>query len=306
MRRILILGANGQVGAELFRRLASRLDAEVIPATRSGELDGCPCERADFSEPESLGELIRRVRPDAVVNAAAYTAVDKAESEPELAMRVNGDAPGVAAQASAEQGIPFIHYSTDYVFGGDASKPYLPGDAPAPGGIYGRSKLAGENAILAAAGNALILRTAWVFGLHGHNFLRTMLRLADRDELGVVDDQIGSPTPAWLIAEVTAIALRDGWQGQQVHHVVSSGQVSWAGFADALFDEALASGQISERPRVKRITTAEYPTPARRPAYSVLSGESLKLAFNLKLPTWQECLRMTFRDDAQEQAQSIQ
>lgn len=306
MTRILVLGANGQVGTELVRRMPSRLSAEVIPATRNGELDGRSCERADFSEPVGLGELIRRVRPVAVVNAAAYTAVDKAESEPELAMAINGDAPGNIAHACDELGIPLVHYSTDYVFSGDATSPYLPSDATAPSGIYGRSKLAGENSILRTACNALILRTAWVYGLHGHNFLRTMLRLADREELGVVDDQVGCPTPAWLIAEVTAIALQHSWHGQQVHHVVSSGQVSWAGFADEVFNEALASGLISERPRVNRITTAEYPTPAQRPAYSVLSSESLKLAFNLKLPTWEECLKMTFRDDAQEQAQSIQ
>lgn len=306
MPGILVLGANGQVGTELVRRLPARLDAEVIPVTRSGKLNGGPCERADFSEPETLVELIRHVRPDAVVNAAAYTAVDKAESEPELAMAINGDSPCYIAHACDELSIPLVHYSTDYVFSGDASTPYLPGDATAPSGIYGRSKLAGEDAILGTACTALILRTAWVYGLHGHNFLRTMLRFADRDELGVVDDQVGCPTPAWLIAEVTAIALQRGWRGQQVHHVVSSGQVSWAGFADAVFNEAIAFGQIADRPSVKRITTAEYPTPARRPAYSVLSGESLKLAFNLKLPTWQECLKMTFRDDAQEQAQSIQ
>lgn len=304
--KVLVFGANGQVGTELVRRLPERLRADVVPVTRSGDWEGQPCETADLSEPEALGGLIERVKPDAVVNAAAYTAVDKAESEAEVAMRINGEAPAAIAKACADHGIPFVHYSTDYVFGGDADRPYLPEDATAPAGIYGLSKLAGEQAVQSAGGDVRILRTAWVYGLHGSNFLRTMLRLVDRAELGVVDDQIGSPTPAWLIAEVTAAMLRQGFRGQRTHHVVAGGQISWAGFADAIFDQAVAGGVIDARPAVKRITTADYPTPAKRPAYSVLSTESLKSEFSLKLPGWDECLKMTFNSDALQQAQSIQ
>lgn len=304
--RILVVGANGQVGTELVHRLPLRLGAEVTAATRSGQFDGSDCEICDLSEPHSLEGLIQRVRPDAVVNAAAYTAVDRAESERDFAFAVNGEAPGVLAEACNARQIPLVHYSTDYVFDGGGKLPYQPNDPTNPEGVYGASKLAGENAVRAAAGDALILRTAWVYGLHGQNFLRTMLRLVDREEIGVVDDQIGGPTPSWLIAEVTAEVLQSGFRGVQVHHVVGEGETSWAGFADALFDEAIAARQIVLRPIVKRIATSDYPTPAHRPAYSVLSCESLKREFSLKLPSWRECLKMTFNNDADEQAASIQ
>lgn len=304
--RILVLGANGQVGTELVQRLPFRLGAEVTAATRSGQFDGSDCEICDLSAPNTLEALVRRVQPDAVVNAAAYTAVDRAESEKDIAFAVNGDAPGVLAKACSARQIPFVHYSTDYVFDGGGKLPYQANDPTNPAGVYGASKLAGENAVRASAGDALILRTAWVYGLQGQNFLRTMLRLVDREEIGVVDDQIGGPTPSWLIAEVTAVVLQSGFRGVGVHHVVGAGETSWAGFADALFDEAIAARQIASRPVVKRISTADYPTPAYRPAYSVLSTESLKREFSLKLPSWRECLKMTFRNDAAEQAQSIQ
>lgn len=304
--RILVLGANGQVGTELVQRLPLRLGAEVVAATRSGKIDGSTCEIGELSAPHTLAELVRRVRPDAVINAAAYTAVDRAESERDFAFAVNGQAPGVLADVCAEIQIPMVHYSTDYVFDGKGTSPYLPDAATGPAGVYGASKLAGEQNVMASGRDALILRTAWVYGLHGQNFLRTMLRLADREEISVVDDQFGGPTPAWLIAEVTAAALQAGFQGVQVHHVVGEGETSWAGFADAVFDEAIAARHIATRPPVKRISTADYPTPAHRPAYSVLSTESLKREFNLKLPSWRECLKMTFRNDAAEQAQSIQ
>lgn len=303
--RILVLGANGQVGTELLQRLQSRLGATVIAATRSGSINSEPCEAADFSAPDSLRAVIARVRPDAVVNAAAYTAVDKAETEQDIAFAVNATAPGVIAASCAELGIPLVHYSTDYVFAGDASAPYVPDSVTGPSGVYGASKLAGEHAVADAGGDALILRTAWVYALHGSNFLRTMLRLADRPELGVVDDQVGSPTPAWLIAEVTAAALKKGFRGVQRHHVVTEGQTSWAGFADAIFDEALARGIISARPAVNRIRTEQYPTPAKRPAYSVLSGATLSAATGVHLPKWRDALNMTFDDNAESQAESI-
>ncbi|MEE7565345.1 dTDP-4-dehydrorhamnose reductase, partial [Xanthomonas sp. Kuri4-3] len=202
--RLLVLGGNGQVGQELLRALQPL--GEVLATTRSGLLaDGSACEQVDFDQPQALTALLDRLRPDRVVNAAAYTAVDRAEQEPEATFRANAEAPGVIAQWCAAHAVPLVHYSTDYVFDGQGTAPY-PVDAPtAPLGVYGQSKLAGEQAIAAAGGQFLIFRTAWVYASHGSNFLRTMLRVgAQRDELKVVADQVGTPTPAALIADVTA------------------------------------------------------------------------------------------------------
>lgn len=293
--RILLIGGNGQVGHELRRSLAPLGD--VIAATRGGVLpDGAPCESLDLSICGDAGRLVHRLSPDIVVNAAAWTAVDKAETEQEAAFRANAGAVEELARACAERNVPLVHYSTDYVFDGTASRAYLPEDPTAPLGVYGASKLAGEEAIRRSGARHLILRTAWVYGLHGHNFLRTMLRLgAERDELRVVADQIGSPTPAWLIADVTAAILRQGLADGGTHHLVTTGQTSWHGFADAIMDEAVAAGLLQRRPRVLPITTADYPTPAARPAWSVLDTGSLRRHWRLALPDWRSALSTTLQ-----------
>ena len=292
--RLLVVGANGQVGRELRRSLAEL--GQVLPATRDGRLDdGTACAVADLGDPDGLARLVRDTTPDAVVNAAAYTAVDKAEDEPDVAWRINAQAPGVLARACAGAGIPLVHYSTDYVFDGRGTRPYREDDPTAPLGAYGASKRAGEEAVLAAGGRPLVFRTAWVYAAHGHNFLRTMLRLgAEREELRVVADQVGTPTPAALIADVTAVALRRALAGPAVAglwHLVVAGQTSWHGFAEAIFAEAVAAGLLPRAPRVLPITTAGYPTRARRPAYSCLDTTRLRRDFGVELPDWREGLR---------------
>ncbi|WP_434212950.1 dTDP-4-dehydrorhamnose reductase [[Pseudomonas] boreopolis] len=285
--RVLVFGGNGQVGQELLRALAGH---EVVATTRSGILpDGTACVRADFDQPESLAAVLDGHRPDRVVNAAAYTAVDKAEGDREAAFRANAEAPGVIARWCAARGVPLVNYSTDYVFDGQGKRPYLPGDATAPLGVYGESKLAGEQAIRAAGADHMIFRTAWVYASHGHNFLRTMLRVgAERDELRVVADQVGTPTPAALIADVTVQALRQPRGAWGTYHLTATGQTSWHGFAEAIFDQARARGLIARAPKVAAIATAEYPTPARRPAYSCLDTTSLVETFGVVLPDWRD------------------
>ena len=293
---ILLLGANGQVGHELRRSLGSLGD--IVATTRSGlMLDGESCEVADFDHPSTLPDLIRRIAPSVVVNAAAYTAVDKAEDDAEAAFRANAEAPGALALACAAEGIPFVHYSTDYVFDGQGSQPYREDDPTAPLGVYGASKLAGEEAIRSAGGRHLILRTAWVYGLHGHNFLKTMLRLgADRDELRVVADQVGTPTPAALIADVTAELLRmqDALSG--TFHLTPRGETSWHGFAEAIFEEAAARGLIARTPKVLPIATSDYPTRARRPGYSRLDIGKLEDVLGDPLPEWRIGLQRVLGD----------
>ncbi len=285
---VLVFGGNGQVGRELLRALAPL--GTVVATTRSGMLaDGSACEVADFDRPDSLPALLDRLRPARVVNAAAYTAVDRAEQEPEAAFRANAQAPGVLARWCAAQGVPLVHYSTDYVFDGQGGTPYREDAPTAPLGVYGTSKRDGEDAVRAAGGRHLIFRTAWVYAAHGGNFLRTMLRLgAERDQLRVVADQIGTPTPAGLIADVTAHALRhpDGLSG--TWHLTASGQTSWHGFAEEIFRQAGAMGMIERLPQVLPITTEQYPTPARRPAYSCLDTSALVADFGLELPDWRE------------------
>lgn len=288
---VLLFGGNGQVGHELRRSL--RALGDVVVTTRSGELpEGARCEVADFDHPDSLAELVERVAPAIVVNAAAYTAVDKAEDDADAAFRTNAEAPGVLAHACALRDIPFVHYSTDYVFDGQGSRPYREDDPTAPLGVYGASKLAGEDAVRSAGGRHLILRTAWVYGRHGHNFMKTMLRLgADRDELRVVADQIGTPTPAPLIADVTTelLGLQDAPSG--TFHLTPRGQTSWHGFAEAIFEEALARGLISRAPKVTPIATSDYPTPARRPGNSRLDIGKLEGVLGHALPEWRVGLK---------------
>ena len=288
--KILLLGANGQVGHELRRSLAPL--GEVVATTRSGELpDGHACEVADFDQPDTLRGLVERIAPAVVVNAAAYTAVDKAEDDADAAFRANAIAPGVLATACAARGIPFVHYSTDYVFDGQGTRPYREDDATAPLGVYGASKLAGEEAVRAAGGRHLILRTAWVYGARGHNFLRTMMRLAaERDELRVVADQVGTPTPACLIADVTAelLAHPDGLRG--TYHLTANGETSWHGFAEAIMTLGVARGLLGRAPRVEPIATADFPTRARRPAYSRMDIGRLERALGSSLPDWRDGL----------------
>ncbi|HBK44966.1 MAG TPA: dTDP-4-dehydrorhamnose reductase [Xanthomonadaceae bacterium] len=284
--KVLVFGGNGQVGQELRRALAG---SEVVATTRSGGLpDGGTCLQADFDRPDTLRALLDAQRPAQVVNAAAYTAVDKAEADRAAAFRANAEAPGVIAGWCAEHGVPMVHYSTDYVFDGQGTRPYRPEDATAPLGVYGESKLAGEQAIQAAGGRHLIFRTAWVYASHGHNFLRTMLRVgAEREELRVVADQVGTPTPAALIADVTARALAAQPQASGIWHLTAGGSTSWHGFAEEIFAQAASRGLIARVPKVVPIATADYPTPARRPAYSCLDTRSLEETFGVALPDWQ-------------------
>lgn len=288
--RLLVLGGNGQVGHELRRALAPL--GEVVATTRSGTLpDGSPCERVDFDAPATLPGLVERIAPDIAINAAAYTAVDKAETDIEAAFRANAEAPGALARACAARGIPFVHYSTDYVFDGQGTRPCREDDPVAPLGVYGASKRAGEVAVIDVGGRHLIFRTAWVYGSHGHNFMRTMLRLgAERDRLRVVADQVGTPTPAALVADVTARILAQSNDASGVWHLTATGSTSWHGFAEAIFDAAQARGLLARRPEVDAITTAEYPTPARRPAYSCLDTGKLARDFGVVLPDWQAAL----------------
>jgi dTDP-4-dehydrorhamnose reductase len=288
--RILLLGGGGQVGGELLHTLPAL--GELHVATRSGSLaDGRPCERADFDAPRTLDALVSRLAPDIVVNAAAYTAVDQAESDADAAYRVNATAPAAIADACRRCGARLVHFSTDYVFDGRGDRPYREDDPVAPLGVYGASKRAGEEAVLASGARHLVLRTAWVYAAHGRNFLRTMLRLAaEREELRVVDDQVGSPTPAGLIATVTARVLAQGLDVDGVFHLTTLGQTSWCGFADAIIDDAHRRGLLPRRPRVLPITTAEFPTAAARPAWSVLDCSRLRDTFGIRLPDWHDGL----------------
>lgn len=288
---ILVFGGNGQVGHELLRALAPL--GTVVATTRSGALpDGGACDVADFDQPDSLPALLDRVRPDMVVNAAAYTAVDKAEQDVDAAFRANAEAPGVIARWCAAASVPFVHYSTDYVFDGAGTAPYLEDQPTAPLGAYGTSKRDGEDAVRAAGGRHLIFRTAWVYASHGANFMRTMLRVgAERDALRVVADQIGTPTPAALIADVTAHALQHPGALSGTWHLTASGQTSWHGFAEAIFAEAVASGLLAKAPRVDPIPSSDYPTPAKRPAWSVLDNRKLQQDFGIALPAWQDGLK---------------
>ncbi|HEX6632238.1 MAG TPA: dTDP-4-dehydrorhamnose reductase [Gemmatimonadaceae bacterium] len=287
---ILLTGADGQVGWELRRALAP---LGRVAAVRRAD--------ADLADEGALRALVREVRPAAVVNAAAYTAVDRAETERALAFAVNGAAPGVLAEEAARLGVPIVHYSTDYVFDGGKGAPYTEDDPVSPLGAYGESKLAGDRAVMASGAPHLILRTSWVYAARGRNFLRTMLRLAhEREELRVVADQRGVPTPARLIAEVTAQLLGRGATGAGfeipasrwgVHNLAARGETTWHEFAETIV--ALDPRREAQRCRaVTAITTAEFPTPARRPACSVLDPSRLERAFALRMPEWRDGLAL--------------
>jgi dTDP-4-dehydrorhamnose reductase len=303
--RILLLGANGQLGRTFLDHGGLAARGELTIATRDGALaHGGHGETADLSIPESLPALLDRVRPEVIVNAAAYTAVDRAEQEEALATRVNGEAVGALGRWAAAHGALVIHYSTDYVFDGSQSQPYAVDAPTGPLGAYGRSKLAGEQALRDSGADHLTFRTAWVYAAHGHNFLRTMLRLgAERDELRVVSDQHGAPTDTGLIVDGTLAAL-DRWLQSDsaqrralagTHHLVAGGATSWHGFASAIFEQAVALGVLARLPRVVPISSAEFPTPAVRPAWSLLDNGGFRQHFDFPLPDWQHGLHDVMR-----------
>jgi dTDP-4-dehydrorhamnose reductase len=249
----------------------------------------------DLTRPDSIRKWIQSSSPEIIINAAAYTAVDKAETESALAMKINGEAPGVMAEEAKKLGALLVHYSTDYVFDGSKTSPYVEEDAPSPLGAYGRTKLAGDRAIQQVGCDHLIFRLCWVYGARGGNFMLTMMRLArEREKLRVVQDQVGCPTWSRMIAETTALALKSTLSStktgprQGVYHLCSSGQTSWHGFASAIIDLMPADGKKCRE--VEGIASSEYPTPTKRPAYSVMSGDKLARDFGLRLPDWRESL----------------
>lgn len=289
--RILLIGANGQVGHALHRTLPAL--GELVCATRNGRLteDGSACETADLDRPAELDGLVRRTAPDIIVNTAAYTAVDRAESERAAAFRINAEAVAALAAACAARGALLVHYSTDYVFPGDDPRPRREDDPTGPINAYGASKLAGEEAIRASGCRHLIFRISWIYAARGHNFLHTMLRLAgERDELRVVDDQTGAPTPAHWIADATARALAAAGDRSGTWHLAAAGGTSWYGFAAAIFAEAQRAGLIGKAPRLVAVPTSAYPTPARRPASSRLDTSRLERDFGIDLPHWRQGL----------------
>ena len=281
--KILLTGINGQLGHELQHTLAPL-----------GEVVGVGRTTMDLSQPEQILRVIDAVQPDLIVNPAAYTAVDRAETEPELAYAINAIAPQTIAQAAQRLQVPLIHVSTDYVFDGQKNTPYTEADLPNPLGAYGRTKLAGEEAVRLSSDHSLILRTAWVYSVYGKgNFVKTMLRLgSERLEIRVVADQVGTPTWARDIAEaIAAIAPIEPEPGTSIYHFTNSGVASWYDFAVAIFEEADAIGFPLKVQQVIPITTPEYPTPAKRPAYSVLANQKIAAVLGLDPPHWRTSLR---------------
>ena len=280
--RVLVCGHNGQVAQALKTQLAGL-----------GEVHLLGRDQLDLAQPEALREPLRQLAPELIINAAAYTAVDQAESEPDTAFAINAQAPGVLAEEALRLGAPLIHYSTDYVFDGEKATPYTEQDVPNPLGVYGRSKLAGEQAIAAVGGEHLILRTSWVYSLHGRNFLLTMQRLLqEKPQLRVVDDQIGAPTWATTIAHSTRLLI-ERWQAGGAgawgtYHLTAQGQTSWFGFAQAIGEQLKARGLPCAE--LLPIPSSEYPTPARRPANSRLDCSRLAREWDVTLPHWQQAL----------------
>ncbi|WP_119687929.1 dTDP-4-dehydrorhamnose reductase [Pseudomonas sp. PGPR81] len=280
--RVLVCGHNGQVAQALKTQLAGL-----------GEIHLLGRDQLDLAQPEALREPLRQLAPGLIINAAAYTAVDQAETEPDTAFAINAQAPGVLAEEALRLGAPLIHYSTDYVFDGEKATPYSEQDVPNPLGVYGRSKLAGEQAIAAVGGAHLILRTSWVYSLHGRNFLLTMQRLLqEKPQLRVVDDQIGAPTWATTIALSTRVLI-ERWQAGRAgawgtYHLAAQGQTSWFGFAQAIGEQLKARGLPCAE--LLPIPSSEYPTPARRPANSRLDCSRLAREWGVTLPHWQQAL----------------
>jgi len=285
--KILLLGKNGQVGWELQRALAPLGDVTALDFDSPGRLS------ADFSRPESLAATVRAVKPQIIVNAAAHTAVDKAESEPDLARALNATAPAVLAREAATLGAWLLHYSTDYVFDGSGSTPRSEDATTGPLSVYGATKLEGELAIRASACKHLILRTSWVYAARGGNFAKTMLKLAhERERLTVIDDQIGAPTGADLIADLSAHVLRTAQQRPELagtYHAVAAGETSWHGYARHVIEFARARGEdIRVAPdAIDAVPTRAFVTAAKRPANSRLDTSKLRRSFDLQLPHWQ-------------------
>jgi dTDP-4-dehydrorhamnose reductase len=284
--QILLLGKNGQVGWELQRTLAPL-----------GRIVAVGSREVNFTDPDSLTRLVLDIKPAIIINAAAYTAVNRAESEPELAHKINAVAPGVLAETANQIGAWLVHFSTDYVFNGEKRSAYVETDKTDPLGAYGRSKLAGDLAVQTSCAKHLIFRLCWVYGARGQNFMLTMMRLAkERERLRVVMDQVGCPTWSRMIAEAATHAVRqsttsrDGADLSGVYHLAATGEASWHDFAEAIVSHMPAAGKKCTT--VEAITTAEYPTPARRPAYSVLNCDKLDSTFGLRLPHWQNGLDM--------------
>ena len=283
--KILLIGKNGQVGWELRRTLAPL--AEVVAVDYP---------EVNFTDSPALRQLVAKINPSVVVNAAAYTAVDKAETETELCRQINAVAPGVLAAEAKKLGALMVHYSTDYIFDGTKTSSYVETDAPNPLGAYGRTKLEGDQAVKASGANHLIFRLCWVYGARGQNFMLTMQRLArEREKLRVVGDQFGCPTWSRMIAEATALALQrilagpDASKFNGEYHLAAGGQADWHEFASRIVE---LMPEVERKCRaVEKITTAEYPTPARRPAYSVLDCGKLQKTFGLRLPDWETSLR---------------
>ncbi len=274
--KILLTGCAGQLGRELKRSLACL-----------GEVVACDRRQLDLADPDALRASVRTIAPDAIVNAAAYTAVDKAETETALANAINATAPGILGEEAKRLDARLIHYSTDYVFDGRKSGAYNEDDGPAPLSAYGRSKFAGEQAIAATGARHLIFRTSWVYGLHGANFMKTMLRLGrERSELRVVGDQFGAPTWTRHLADATALVLARKDAPDGLYHLAAAGETSWHGYAEAIFATALECGLLERTPTVHRIASADYPLPAPRPANSRLECTRFRDSFGLALPDW--------------------
>lgn len=291
--RILLTGRSGQVGWELRRALAPLGD---VIAPGRGELD--------LTSADSIARAVRAAQPEVIVNAAAYTAVDRAESEPELAMLVNGIAPGVLAEEARRSGALMVHYSTDYVFDGAQDRAYTEDDAPAPVNAYGRSKLAGEQAVRAIDGAYCIFRTSWVYAARGNNFVLTILRLArERAELRIVADQVGAPTWARAIADMTAQVLAGGAAGRArersgLYHFTAAGAVSWYGFAQTILETARFAFPAMNTPQLVPIPSSEYPLPASRPRNSRLDSSRLAAAFGIVPRSWESMLRQCLHEMA--------
>ncbi len=294
--KILLLGCNGQVGWELQRSLAPLGD--IIAC----DFDSTADRRADFSAPDSVGLLIDRIQPQIIVNAAAHTAVDKAESEADLARTINAITPGVIAERARALGALFVHYSTDYVFDGSGDQPRDELAVTGPLSVYGKTKLEGEERIRASGCRHLIFRTSWVYAARGHNFIKTILRLAaERDELSVTSDQIGAPTGADLLADVTAQAIGQVITGRgetRLFHCVAAGHTSWFDYARFVIEWARTQGlPVKVKPEaIRAVATEAYPTPAQRPRNSRLSTEKLQRVFSLTLPPWQHGVERMLRE----------
>ncbi|WP_448107024.1 dTDP-4-dehydrorhamnose reductase [Pseudomonas azerbaijanoccidentalis] len=283
--RVLVTGAQGQVGYELLRRVPTGFSVY-----------GFGSQDVDISNADQVLAVFKKIKPELVINAAAYTAVDKAESDVERAYAVNSDGVGFLATAAESLHIPLVHISTDYVFSGDGDKPYTPDDVPNPTGVYGLSKLAGEQRLVEQCSRHLVLRTSWVFGAHGNNFVKTILRLgADRERLSVVADQYGGPTSAGSIADtlwaLASIFKQEGRLGWGVYHFSGVPACTWYDFANEIFTQAVSLGLLDKGPVVAPITTTEYPTPAKRPKWSVLDCQKLVDTHGLHPSGWEQDLR---------------